>query len=770
MPNRLANETSPYLLQHAGNPVDWYAWGEEAFAAARESGKPILLSVGYSACHWCHVMAHESFEKPETAALMNDLFVNIKVDREERPDVDNIYMQAVQSMNGRGGWPMTVFLTEDGVPFYGGTYYPPADRQGMPGFPRVLQAVSEAYRDKRTQVEVAGHDLLQRIGSPAQLKASEDAFLTDAVLDGAAQALLQAHDDDLGGFGRAPKFPQPMDLDFLLRYHHSTGKPEPLKAAEITLKAMANGGMYDQAGGGFHRYSTDDVWLVPHFEKMLYDNALLARVYLDAFKVTGDTFYERITREILDYVLREMTDPSGGFYSTQDADSEGEEGKFFLWTPAELKEVLGEDAELIGRYFGVTEGGNFEGSNILHVPRTPEAFLRAAAALLAVQDAAGGEQLAPHLPGETAQTQSSLPPGESAQTQSPLSPGERVRVRGDGAPPALEAFEALLQDAKAKLSAAREQRVHPARDDKVLTAWNGLMQRAFAEAATAFDEDRYREAAARNAGFLLGEMRPAGRLLRSWKPVLSGVEGQGEARLNGYLEDYACLIDALLATHAATFDVHYLKSAVELADEMLELFWDEDVQGFFDTGKDHEKLVTRPRDFFDNATPSGTSVAVDVLLRLAALTDNTDYEDRATLCLRTLTPFIDQAPTAFGRLLSALEFYLARSQELAIIMPASSSSPSPQSLAASSPSPRKERGLGGEEALALLDSLRLLYTPNLLLAAAPEGIGGDVTPLLQDRHLIDGRPTAYVCERFLCQAPTTDPQELLSQVKSLLPR
>jgi uncharacterized protein YyaL (SSP411 family) len=637
---------------------------------------------------------------------MNELFVNIKVDREERPDVDNIYMQAVQSMTGRGGWPMTVFLTEDGVPFYGGTYYPPEDRHGMPAFQRVLQAVAEAYKDKRTQVEVAGHDLLRRIGSPAQLKANEDAYLTEAILDGAADALLQAHDDDLGGFGPAPKFPQAMDLDFLLRYHHSTGKPEPLKAAEATLKAMANGGMYDQVGGGFHRYSTDDIWLVPHFEKMLYDNALLARVYLDAYKVTGDPFYERIARETLDYVLREMTDASGGFYSTQDADSEGEEGKFFLWTPAEIEQVLGEDADLIGRYYGATEGGNFEGSNILHVGRAAAGYASQRGLDLAL-------------------------------------------------------FEAKLRDAKAKLYAAREQRIHPGRDEKVLTAWNGLMQRAFAEAAIAFDDHRYREAAVRNAAFLLTEMRPAGRLLRTWK--------DGRARLNGYLEDYACLIDALIATHAATFEPRYLQTARELADEMLDLFWDDEVQGFFDTGKDHEKLVTRPRDFFDNATPAGTSVAVDVLLRLAALTDNPDYEDRATLCLRTLTPFIDQAPTAFGRLLSALEFYLARSQELAIVLPRKGS-----------PSRRKPAlspvegvtGPGREEVpnTALMDPLRLLYTPNLLLAGAAGGNGGDVTPLLKDRPLIDGRPTAYVCERFLCQAPTTDPQELLAQVKSLLPR
>jgi len=673
MPNRLANETSPYLLQHKDNPVEWYAWGEDAFADAKASGRPVLLSVGYSACHWCHVMAHESFENPEIAALMNRLFVNIKVDREERPDIDNIYMQAVQSLTGRGGWPMTVFLTDEGLPFYGGTYYPPEDRQGMPGFPRLLTAVSEAYRDKRQQLEISGHDLLIQIGSPARLQAGDN-LLTESILHDTADAILARHDDDLGGFGRAPKFPQAMTIDFLLHYHHSSKKARALDASEITLKAMARGGMYDQAGGGFHRYSTDDVWLVPHFEKMLYDNALLARTYLDAYKVTGDAMYRRIAEETLDYVLREMTDASGGFYSAQDADSEGEEGKFFVWTPTELAEVLGaEDASIVADYYGVTDTGNFEGANILHVSK----------------------------------------------------PGD-------------DAFEAWLKPVKAKLYQAREQRIHPSLDDKVLTAWNGLMQKAFAEAAIAFDSQTYRDAAARNADFLLSQMRPNGRLLRTWKK-------NSVARINGYLEDYACLIDALISTQAATFELRYLQSAIELAGEMIDLFWDDEVQGFFDTGKDHETLITRPRDFFDNATPSGTSVAIDVLLRLAVLTDNADFEHRATTCLRTLTPFIEQAPTAFGRLLAALEFYLARSQELAIVTP-SGGSPD-----------------------ALLEPIRLLYAPNLLLVGALEGKGAEVTPLLRDRPTRDGQPTAYVCERFVCQAPTTAPAELLAQLRTLMP-
>jgi uncharacterized protein YyaL (SSP411 family) len=732
MPNRLANETSPYLLQHKDNPVDWYAWGDDAFEQARKADKPILLSVGYSACHWCHVMAHESFEDPRIAALMNDAFVNIKVDREERPDVDNIYMQAVQSLTGRGGWPMTVFLTPEGVPFYGGTYYPPEDRQGMPGFPRLLTAVADAYKNKRQQIEIAGHDLLQRIGAPSRLQSSDSA-LTESILNQAAAAILEAHDDEFGGFGRAPKFPQPMTLDFLMRYYHSTKQPAVIEALHKTLRAMAQGGMYDQVGGGFHRYSTDTVWLVPHFEKMLYDNALLARVYLDAFKLMGEPFYRRIAQQTLDYVLREMTDPSGGFYSTQDADSEGEEGKFFLWTPAEIEEVLGpDDAALAGAFYGVTDAGNFEGSNILHVRQAPEAFLAA--------QSAGGQ--------------------------------DRAITKEYKVPSDTEAFEAFLEDARARLYQARERRVHPARDEKVLTAWNGLMLRAFAEAALAFDSSAYRDAATRNADFLLGQMRRGTRLLRTWKHVLSNVEGhvlsnvegQGEARLNAYLDDYACLIDGLIAVHAATFEPRYLRSAVELADEMIALFWDEKVQGFFDTGSDHESLIVRPRDFFDNATPSGASVAIDVLLRLAAITGNEDYENRATICLRTLTPFVEDAATAFGRLLASLEFYLARSQELAIIVPV-----------ADSPSPSTGRGQGGgveapsSEPRALLEPVRLLYAPNLLLVGSAQGEGADATPLLQERPTLNGLPTAYVCERYVCQAPTTDPAQLLLQLQSLMP-
>ena len=695
MPNHLDRETSPYLLQHKDNPVDWYAWGEEAFAAARKADKPVLLSVGYSACHWCHVMAHESFEDKRIAGLMNQLFVNIKVDREERPDVDNIYMQAVQSLTGRGGWPMTVFLTPDGVPFYGGTYYPPEDRQGMPGFPRLLRAVADAYRDKRGDIDQAGRQLLQAIGAPSRLQPG-DTLLAPSILDDAAHAVLRAHDPDFGGFGSAPKFPQSMTLDFLMRWHRRSKNQDALGAVDKTLRAMANGGMYDHLGGGFHRYSTDAVWLVPHFEKMLYDNALLARTYLDAWKLTNEPYFYQIAHETLDYVLREMTDPSGGFYSTQDADSDGEEGKFFLWTPAQLQAVLGEDAKLVGTFWDVSEDGNFEGSNILH-------------------------------------------------TRKPI-----VQVANEnGVTP--QELASKLREARPKLYIAREERVHPARDEKVLTAWNALMLRALAEAALAFDYQPYYEAAVKNADFLLTEMRPDKRLLRTWK--------QGVARLNGYLEDYACLIDGLIALHAATLDQRYLRSAVELTDEMIDLFWDDGVQGFFDTGRDHESLVTRPRDFFDNATPSGTSVAIDVLLRLALLTDNADYERRAAICLRTLAPFVDNSPTAFGRLLCALDFHLSRPQELALVWPQS-----PKREGASSEPVRAEP----VEVRELVNTVRTLYAPNLLLTGGPAGQTDNVTPLLDDREALDGKPTAYLCERYVCQAPTTDPAEIARQLQVAL--
>ncbi len=677
MANRLAQETSPYLLQHKDNPVDWYPWGDEAFAKAREEDKPILLSVGYSACHWCHVMAHESFENQAIAEQMNQLFVPVKVDREERPDVDAIYMAAVQALTGRGGWPMTVFLTPEGVPFYGGTYYPPVERQGMPGFPRVLQAVSEAFTDRRQDIEAAGQNIVAHISSSTNL-APGDNLLSDALLESAFAAIEQHFDTDFGGFSPAPKFPQPMNLSFLLLYFYRTRNTRALEMVEDTLYAMADGGIYDQVGGGFHRYSTDSVWLVPHFEKMLYDNALLSRTYLEAFRITGNGYYHTVATETLDYVLREMTDAAGGFYSTQDADSEGEEGKFFLWTPPEFEAVLGDDSALLAQYFDVTEAGNFEGRNILHIKTAPDAFANA----------------------------------------------HHVRV---------EDLDAKVAAAKEKLYAAREQRVHPGRDDKVLSGWNGLMLRSLADAALYLDSEPYREAARRNADFLLEHMVVDGRLQRSWK--------DGVARIDGYLEDYGAVIDGLIATHAATFDLRYLQAARDLADRMLDLFWDEDVRGFYDTGSDQEALVARPRDLFDNATPSGNSLATYALLRLGLLTGDEKYEQRASAVLRTLAPYLQQVATSFGHLLSALDFQLSPARELALVWPEDTTDAQP-----------------------FLDTVRGVYLPHLLLVGAKAGEGARATPLLQDRPLVDGQTTAYLCERFVCQAPTTDQETLRQQL------
>ncbi len=539
--NRLQYETSPYLRQHADNPVDWYAWSEEALDRARAEDKPILLSIGYSACHWCHVMAHESFEHEPTAAMMNDLFVNIKVDREERPDLDDIYMQAVQALShGHGGWPMTVFLLPDGRPFYGGTYFPREARQGMPGFREVLAAVDDAYRNRREDVEKMANDLTQGLQRDVLGIGGLASDLTPDLLDAAYGKLTQTFDQTHGGFGGAPKFPQPMNLEFLLRTYARTGDQAALDHLTFTLRQMARGGIYDQIGGGFHRYSVDAVWLVPHFEKMLYDNAQLSRVYLHAYQVTGDEFFKTIAEEIYDYVLRELTAPEGGFYSTTDADSEGEEGKFFVWTVDELRDLLGEDANVAIEYWGATGRGNFEGANILYVPND-EAVV-----------------------------------------------AQRLGI-------SVAELRAKLAAIKDTLFAARTQRVHPGLDDKILTSWNGLMLASLSEAARVLKRADYHDAAVRCADFLLDQMMTGdGRLLRTYR--------DGHAKINGYLEDYAALIDALLELYQTTFDERWFTQARDFADAALSRFRAPD-GGFFDTSDEHEALIARPRGLQDNATP-----------------------------------------------------------------------------------------------------------------------------------------------------------------------
>ncbi len=680
MANRLAEETSPYLLQHKDNPVDWFPWGEEALEKAETEDKPILLSVGYSACHWCHVMERESFEDEQTARMMNEHYVSIKVDREERPDIDSIYMSAVQALTRHGGWPMTVFLTPDGAPFYGGTYFPPVPSRGMPSFQQVLLSLADAYENRRDEVLQSAEgvrDYLQAATSTAIPKST----LGPELLDAAAESLKSQLDHTFGGFGGAPKFPQPMNLEVLLRHHHRNGDETALEGVELTLQKMATGGIYDHLGGGFARYSVDERWLVPHFEKMLYDNALLVQLYLETYQATGEDFYKRIAEETLDYVVRDMTSPEGGFYSAEDADSEGVEGKFYVWTPDEIKKILEpEEAELAMRYWGVTEAGNFEGKNILNVPQSPKIVAAAFS----------------------------------------LSPDELGKRIGQ---------------ARSKLFEVREGRVRPGRDDKVLAAWNGMMLRSFAFAARVLGREDYRMVAEKNAAFLLEKLRHDGRLRRSYK--------DGRARFNGYLEDYAMVSDGLVALYEATFDTRWLSAADALCDAMFELFWDAQSGTFYDTPADHEKLVTRPRDIYDNATPSGTSVAVDVLLKLALLLDRNDYHQRAEAVLENLSGGMEKLPGAFGRLLSALDFHLSQPREVVLV--------------------------GEPEATdtrKLLETVYARYLPNKVVAGRAEDDEESVglVPLLADRPTRGGHATAYVCEGYACQSPTTEPEELAAQL------
>src|SRR5579859_5677845 len=605
MTNRLAGETSPYLLQHQDNPVDWYPWGPEALARARAEDKPIFLSIGYAACHWCHVMAHESFEDPATARLMNEHFVCIKVDREERPDLDSIYMSAVVSLTGSGGWPMSVFLTPDQAPFYGGTYFPPRPAHGLPAFQQVLLGVADAWQNRRAEVLAGGQEVLSHVRQSELVGGlPEGEALTLDTLKRDARSLWQQFDWRYHGWGGGPKFPQPMSMEFLLRQHGLSGEANPLDMVVKVARSMARGGMYDQLGGGFHRYSTDAAWMVPHFEKMLYDNAQLARVYVHLWQVSGDPEFRRVAEETLDYVAREMTDPAGGFYSTQDADSEGHEGKFFVWSAAEIEAALGDDAPLFKQAYGVTPHGNFEGKSILFVAHTPADL------------AASGSMTEPEV-------------------------------------------AARLEDDRRRLFALRRQRVAPGRDDKVLAAWNGLMLAAFAEAARVLGRAEYRQTAEANAGFLLSVLRrPDGGLFRSWR--------QSQARLTAYLEDYADAADGLLALYDATYDARYYTAAKELVDYALAHFTDPR-GGFFDTPDQHEPLVSRPKDIQDNATPSGAGMLTTVLLKLAALSGEARYAETAEAGLRSLQPVLAEHPTAFAQWLVALAFAVAQPREIALV-------------------------------------------------------------------------------------------------------
>ncbi len=663
--NRLGAETSPYLRQHADNPVDWYPWGEEAFAAARAADKPILLSVGYSACHWCHVMAHESFEDPHTAAVMNDLFVNVKVDREERPDVDTIYMEAVQALTGRGGWPMTVFMTPDGRPFHGGTYYPPVSRGQMPSFTEIMNRIQDVWSNRRQDVDDRADQITQSLNRTALIQPDPQrapAGTGAEALSQATAALRQQYDAAWGGFGGAPKFPQTMSHEVLLRSYLHSGDEDVLNMVINSLDAMASGGIYDHLGGGFSRYSVDDRWIVPHFEKMLYDNALFARLYLHAWLVTGRPRFRQVLDETIGFVLRDLRHDSGGFYSALDADSEGEEGRFYVWTPDQITSVLGDDAAEFMAWHGVTESGNFEGHSILWRP-----------------------------------------------------------VRGDLLRPA------SVELGRERLLSARNLRIPPGLDDKVLLEWNGLMLAALAEAAAATGNQQWMEAAIKNGGFLLDRLRrPDGRWLRSWQ---AGDENHpAQARHLGYAADYAAVADAFTRLGEASGQARWIDEAVKAADGLLELFWDLARGGVFTTGADAEELICRPKEITDNAVPSANSAAAAALLRLGALTGQSHYLDRAQDILALLGEMAANHPSGFGHLLEAVDMNATGLCEVVI---------------------------GGDRP-DLVDAVREGYRPNAVLAWGEP----------YDSPLWEGRTKglAYICRNYTCEFPVGTKDELLAQL------
>jgi uncharacterized protein YyaL (SSP411 family) len=676
--NRLVHESSPYLKQHAHNPVDWYPWGTEALERARALDRPIFLSIGYSACHWCHVMEHESFEDAEVARILNESFVSIKVDREERPDLDQVYMTAVQLMTGQGGWPMSVFLTPQLRPFYGGTYFPPDERYGRPSFKRVLLSVVEAWRTRRSDIAQSSEELTRHVQLAGRVERDDTALSAD-LIQWAVAALGRAFDPMFGGFGAAPKFPHATELRLLLRAWKRFGADDALQMARRTLDAMAQGGIYDQLGGGFHRYSTDERWLVPHFEKMLYDNALLSTAYLEAYQATREPRYREIVDQTLEYVRREMTSPEGAFYSAQDADSEGEEGKFFVWSLEEIERILGQErADLFADAYGASAGGNWEGVNILHRARTD---------------------------------------------------AQLARLRG--------ADEAQLRlsidEARQQLFRARAQRVAPARDDKILTAWNGMMIGALAQAARVLGNPQHADAAARAGDFLLSRMRsPDGRLLRA-----AGADSK--PKLNAYLDDHAFLIDALVSLYEATFAPRWLDAALALSDVMIDQFWDPSDGGFFYTARDHEQLIARTKDPHDGSTPSGNAMAATGLLRLAKLTGRRGLLEKAEATLRIFAGLMRHAPAAAGQMLIALDFYLGPTLEFAIVGESKA-----------------------DDTRRSLEEIYRRFLPNKVVAfrSASDGETAQaLLPLLENKTARTGT-TIYICRDFACEAPLSGALEL----------
>jgi uncharacterized protein YyaL (SSP411 family) len=674
MPNRLSQESSPYLLQHQLNPVDWYPWGEEALERSKSENKPIFLSIGYSACHWCHVMEHESFESEAIARELNERFVCIKVDREERPDLDQIYMNAVQVLTGRGGWPMSVFLTPDLKPFYGGTYWPPTSRHGMPGFDQVIVAVSKAWEDNREAVVESADRLTLQLSHMAAQE-NELGELTEDLLTRASSYFRQTYDRIYGGFGGAPKFPAPMSLRLLMRGWYRRGENFSLEMVTGTLDRMAAGGIYDHLGGGFARYSVDARWLVPHFEKMLYDNAQLAVAYLEAFQITGNANYARVARETLDYVLHDMTDPAGGFYSTEDADSEGVEGKFYTWTPKQLSEVLGDEAAAtFAKVYDVTESGNFEETNILNLPKTIE---------------------------------------------------QQAAILGRD----VESLRSELAESRQKLFTAHEQRIHPHKDDKVITAWNGLMIEALASAEAVLNEPRYLDAARKAAEFIEKHLRRTdGRLLHTWR--------HGNAKVDGYLDDYTYLANGLATLYECTGQEKYLEQSISLVEQVLQHFGSQGQGGFYFTADDQEQLLTRNKEFADNAVPSANAMAAIVLIKLAKLTGSEKYLNAAEQTMQAAVELMQRYPSGTAQMLLAVDLYLGPTYE--IVLTADDSA----------------------ESMAVRNDLLRRFIPNKVLAWATPQAPKSLAELMQGKEMSGGQPTLFVCEGFACRAPAVGKEQI----------
>jgi uncharacterized protein YyaL (SSP411 family) len=678
--NHLIQEKSPYLLQHAENPVDWYPWKEEAFQKAREEDKPVFLSIGYATCHWCHVMAHESFEDPEVARLLNQFFVSIKVDREERPDIDQIYMSACQALTGQGGWPLTIFMTPGRDPFFAGTYFPKSSRMGMVGFTDLLQKIAGLWKGDRERILRGSREIRQAIEQEDQRRAAGPA-LDLGVLNKGYQQFRKTFDEKWGGFGAAPKFPTPHHLTFLLRWYRRSGDPEAGRIVERTLEAMRRGGIFDQVGLGFHRYSVDERWLIPHFEKMLYDQALLAMAYTEAYQALKKRDYGEVAREIFTYVLRDMTSPEGGFYSAEDADSEGHEGRFYVWKPGEIRRHLGEArGDLFCRFYGITPEGNFEeGSSVPHISQS--------------------------LPGFAEQEKIDLPYLEEA-----------------------------LKSGRETLFQAREERVHPLKDDKIITSWNGLMIAALAKGFQALQDSDYSRAASRAADFFLNTLRtPSGGIYRRYR--------QGDVAIPGFLEDYAFFVWGLIELYEATFEVPYLEEALLLHRVMMDLFWDQEKGGFYFTGRENEEIITRPKELYDGATPSGNSVAVLNLWRLARMTGNGDWEKKADQMIRVFSSRVADAPMAYTQFLNFLDFALGPSQEIVVA-----------------------EGPDKEESREMRAVIQQRFQPNRILLFRPEGDAGQklsaLCPFVAGMRPIDRKTTVFICEDYACKSPVTDPDAL----------